>query len=177
VRHKRRMLRGCVFGYEIKGVRKLSGECHGRWTVVVMAMFSNIAMRRVHVREYRGRSWRVHWHVREQGLGGRSQTASAWKSLRPRHRMRSLIEPTLVAKLKTITLDRLSQQPYRTHQFSMTDRRAAPGRCLRGSAVEASATYAVTEFHTCVVRVDELVGSDPGEELIKSAPWAGNNLR
>jgi len=33
------------------------------------------------------------------------------------------------------------------------------------------------EFHTCVVRVDELVGSDPGEELIKSAPWAGNNLR
>jgi len=145
VRHH---LRGCFLGYETKGVGKLSGECHGRWSVVVVMMvvimFSDVTMRRVHVWEH----------------GGRSRTASAWKSLGPRHTVRSLIEPTLVTK-----------------QFSVTDSRAAPGRCLRGIAVKASAAYAVTEFRTCVVRVDDLVGSDPWEELIKSAPWTGNELR
>jgi len=152
------MLRDCFLGHETKGVRKLGGNCHGRWSVVAMTIFSNVTMWRVHVWEH----------------GGRSRTTAAWKSLRPRHGVSSLIEPTLVAKLKTITLDRLSQRPYMTHQFPVADHRAAPGGCPRGSAVEASATYAVTEFHTCVVLVGDLVGSDPGEELFKSALLAGN---
>ena len=58
------------------------------------------------------------------------------------------------------------------YQFSLAEHGAAPCRCLDGPAVEALAADAVAEFHPRVVRIEDFIGPDSGEELKRATRTA-----
>jgi len=75
-----------------------------------------------------------------------------------------------------IILDKLTKRQYQTYKFPLTERRAAPRRCLCGLAIEALATYAITDFHPRVISKDCPVARESGKWFIGRAAMGLNEL-
>lgn len=107
---------------------------------------------------------------------GKSRTASGWKCLWSRNQMCSLKQPALVANLQSCER-KSSRRLHETNQFPVIELGTAPCFCNSGSTVGALATYAVTELHPHIVRVDRPVGTEHGKGFIKHAALAVRDLR
>lgn len=88
--------------------------------------------------------------------------------------MRGIAQTARTYCIPEIILNRLYRRVHKTYHFPRVEHRTAPRPCLRGPAVEALASYEVTESHPRIVREDDRKGHGSREEWISRVAWTGN---